>query len=68
MGDMLRTMTFSGTEWFQDMQCTLDAVAWAISTTISPSIRDSPCHLAFHHDMIFQITIVVDWEASTKRD
>ncbi len=27
MGDMLRTMTFSGDDWFQDMQQALDAVA-----------------------------------------
>jgi transposase InsO family protein len=30
MGDMLRNMTFSGNDWFQDLQCTLDAVAWAV--------------------------------------
>ena len=30
MGDMLRTMTFSGTDWFADMQRALDAVAWAV--------------------------------------
>jgi len=53
MGDMLRTMTFSGNDWFQDLQRTLDAVAWAVRTTINPAIKHSPCHLAFHHDMIF---------------
>jgi len=53
MGNMLRTLTFSGTDWLQDMQRTLDAVAWAVRTIINPSIKHSPCHLAFHHDMIF---------------
>jgi hypothetical protein len=34
MGDMLRTITFSGSDWFNDMQCTLDAVAWAVGMTV----------------------------------
>jgi hypothetical protein len=61
MGDMLRTMTFSGADWFQDLQQTLDAVAWAVRTTINPNIKHSPCHLAFHHDMIFRRAIAVNW-------
>jgi transposase InsO family protein len=36
MGDMLRTMIFSGSNWMADMQRALDAVAWAIRTTINP--------------------------------
>jgi hypothetical protein len=52
MGDMLRTMTFSGNDWFQDLQRTLNAVAWAIRATINSVIKYSPCHLAFNHDMI----------------
>jgi hypothetical protein len=38
MGDMLQTMTFSGSDWFADMQCALDAVAWAICTMVNPNI------------------------------
>jgi transposase InsO family protein len=30
MGDMLRTITFTGTDWMLEAQRTLDAVAWAI--------------------------------------
>jgi hypothetical protein len=62
MGDMLRTMTFTGTDWFQDMQRALDAVAWAVRTTINPCIKHSPCHLAFNQDMIFRRAVKVDWE------
>jgi len=62
MGDMLRTMTFSGTDWFADMQRALDAVAWAIRTTINPMIKHSPCHLAFNQDMIFRRAVQVDWD------
>jgi hypothetical protein len=61
MGDILRTMTFSGNDWFHDMQCTLDAVAWAIRTSINPNIKHSLCHLAFNQDMIFRRAVKVDW-------
>jgi transposase InsO family protein len=33
MGGMLRTITFSGSDWLNDMQRTLDAVAWAVRMT-----------------------------------
>jgi hypothetical protein len=62
MGDMLRTMTFSDSDWFTDLQHTLDAVAWAVRTTVNPTIKHSPCHLAFSQDMIFCHAIKVDWE------
>jgi hypothetical protein len=63
MGDMLQTMTFSGSDWFADMQRALDAVAWAICTTVNPNIWHSPCHLAFSHDMIYRHAITLDWTA-----
>jgi hypothetical protein len=47
MGEMLRTMTFSGEDWFVELQCTLDAVAWAVQTNINPNIKHSPSHLLF---------------------
>jgi hypothetical protein len=62
MGNMLWTMTFSGTDWFMDMQRALDAVAWAVCTSINPNIKHSPCHLAFSQDMIFHRAIAVDWK------
>jgi hypothetical protein len=61
MEDMLRTMTFHGSDWFADMQRALDAVAWAVRTTVNPNIKHSPCHLAFNHDMIFRRAINIDW-------
>jgi hypothetical protein len=62
MGDMLRTMTFSGNDWFQDLQRTLDAVTWAIRATINPIIKYSPCHLAFNQDMIFRKATTINWQ------
>jgi hypothetical protein len=61
MGDMIRTMIFSGADWFADMQRALDAVAWAVRTTIKPLIKHSPCHLAFNQDMIFRHPVQIDW-------
>jgi hypothetical protein len=63
MGDMLRTLTFSGSDWFTDMQRTLAAVAWAIRTTINPAIKHSPCHLAFNQDMIYCRAVQLDWNS-----
>jgi hypothetical protein len=62
MGDMLRTITFSRVDWFQDRQRALDTVAWAVRTTINPNIKHSPCHLAFNHDMIFYQVVAVHWD------
>jgi hypothetical protein len=44
------------------MQRALDAVAWAVRTTVNPNIKHSPCHLAFNHDMIFRRAINIDWD------
>lgn len=35
MGDILHTVTFSSNDWFQDMQRALDAVAWAVHTSVN---------------------------------
>jgi hypothetical protein len=64
MGDMLRTMTFSGEEWSIKLQRALDAVAWAVWTTINPNIKYSPSHFsAFLHDMIFHKAVAINWES-----
>ncbi len=62
MGDMLRTITFSGNDWLQDLQRTLDTVAGAIRATINHVIKYSPCHLAFNQDMIFRKGTTIDWQ------
>jgi hypothetical protein len=63
MGDMLKTMTFSGSIWFIDMQRALDAVAWAVHTTINPNIKHLPFHLAFNQDLIFCHAVATDWDS-----
>jgi hypothetical protein len=63
MGDMLRTMSFSGKDWLFELQRALDAVAWAVRTTVNPVIKYSPSHLAFNQDMIFHQATIIDWNA-----
>jgi hypothetical protein len=60
MGGMLRTITFTGKDWMLEAQRTLDAVAWAIRTTINPELKYSPCHLAFSQDMLFRRAVSID--------
>ncbi len=55
-------MTFEGTDWFEEMQRSLDSVAWAIRTTVNPTIKYSPGHLVFNQDMIFCKAVQVDWQ------
>jgi hypothetical protein len=62
MGDMLCTMTFSGADWFAELQRALDAIAWAVRTTVNPLIKHLPCHLAYNQDMIYRRAITVNWE------
>jgi len=66
MGDMLRTMSFKGSDWFVDMQRFLDAVAWAVCVSVNPNIKYSPCHLAFNQDMLFRRAAAVDCNAINK--
>ena len=56
-------MTFSGSDWFTNMQHTLDAVAWAVCTTVNPTIKHSPCHLAFSQDMIFRCAVQINLDS-----
>jgi hypothetical protein len=66
MGDMLRSMTFSGSNWLTDKQRALDTVAWAVCTTINLSIKHLSCHLAFNHDMIFHFAVAINWDNMNK--
>jgi hypothetical protein len=61
MGDMLRTMHFTGEDWFQELTRTLQQVAWAVRSTVSTSVGYSPGQLIFNRDMIMETKIKVDW-------
>ena len=61
IGDILRTMTFEGEEWFKEMNRTLQSEAWAARSTVSKTTDYSPGHLVFSKDLILSINIKVDW-------
>jgi hypothetical protein len=63
MEGMLQKMSFSGADWFFELQRALDAVAWAVRTVINPAIGYSPSHPVFSQDMIFHTATIVDWNA-----
>ena len=61
-GDMLRTVEFDGNNWSYELNRTLQAVAWAIRSTVSTVVHYSPGQLVFSKDMIMQTQIIADWE------
>jgi transposase InsO family protein len=66
MGDMLQTMKFSGNHCFKDIQGALDAAVWAVRTSVNPTIKYLPCHLACNQDMIVCHAVKKDWASVRK--
>ena len=62
MGDMLRTMIFSGEDWEEELQTALQSVAWAICSTVSTISGYTPGQLVFSKDMIMQTIVTANWE------
>ena len=72
MGDMLRTKQFNVTNnwtWHDEMDSTLQSVAWALRSTVSATIKRSPGQLALTRDMIMNIKELSNWNniAETRR-
>ena len=67
MVDMLCTLVFTGENWFDEFDASLQAVAWTIRTTISIATHYSPGQLVFNHNMIMQTSVTVNWEIIKKR-
>jgi transposase InsO family protein len=61
MGDMLRTITFTGDDWFHEHNQTLQSVAWAVRSTVTAN-GYSPGQLVFSRDMILSTKVKIDWE------
>eukprot|EP00957_Ditylum_brightwellii_P054483 4128334-Ditylum_brightwellii.AAC.1 len=57
IGDMLRMTVFEGDNWWFEMNYTLQAIAWALRTTVPSTIPYSPGTLAFNYDMIMQTKV-----------
>eukprot|EP00957_Ditylum_brightwellii_P123131 9388161-Ditylum_brightwellii.AAC.2 len=60
IGDMLRMTVFEGDDWWFEMNYTLQAIVWALKTTVPSTIPYSPGTLAFNYDMIMQTKVKVD--------
>ena len=72
MGDMLRGKEFQVSNnwtWHDEVDCTLQSVAWALRSTVSATIKRSPGQLAFNRDMIMNMQIHSNWKniAETRR-
>ena len=63
MADMLRTSTpFIGHNWFDEVQRMLQAIAWAIRSTVNTAVQHTPGQMVFHRDMITATRVRVDWD------
>ena len=67
MADMLRTMTITVADeseitWRTELEAAMQAIAWALRTTVSAGIKYSPANLALGCDMILNKSIQVNWE------
>ena len=66
MADMLRTMTFNvdnvkEATWRTEVDAILQAVAWAIRSTVSAGLKYAPVNLLFNKDMILNKKVQVTW-------
>ena len=59
--DMLRTMTFAGEDWMNELDKTLQTVAWVIRSAVSTMSGYTPGQLVINRDMIIQSVVIVDW-------
>ena len=63
MAGMLRTSTpLQGYDWFSAVQHMLQAIAWAIRSTVNTAVRYTPGQMVFQRDMITASQIRVDWD------
>ena len=62
MGDQLRTAIYDIDNWHEDVNYLIQAVAWAIRTTVPSNIPYSPGQLTFGMDMIFRQKTAIDWQ------
>ena len=68
MADMLRTMKFTVSDesegaWRMEVDAALQAVAWAIRSTVSTNTKLTPANLLFKKDMILNEEVEINWKA-----
>ena len=60
MAHILRTIVFTGENWFDEFDALLQAVAWTIRITINTATHYSPGQLIFNCNMIIQTAVTVN--------
>ena len=68
MADMLRTMTItvkndSENVWKIELEVALQAIAWAMRSTVSSGTKFSPANLTFGRDMILNEEVKINWDS-----
>ena len=53
MGDMLRTKTFEGEDWMEELDNILQSMAWAIRVAVNSSTGHTPGQMAFNKNNFF---------------
>ena len=61
MADMLRGQTFDG-QYLHSINDLLQAVAFAVRSTVITHLNHSPAQLVFNRDMILDIQQTIDWK------
>jgi hypothetical protein len=62
MGDQLRATVYSSDGWQDDVNTLIQAVAWALRTTVPSNSPYSPGQIAFGMDMIMRLRCNIDWQ------
>jgi hypothetical protein len=62
MGDQLRATVYSSDGWQDDVNTLIQAVAWALRTTVPSNSPYSPGQIAFGMDMIMPLRCNIDWQ------
>ena len=68
MADMLRTMTLkvkndNESVWKVELEAALQAIAWAMRSTVSNGTKYSPANLTFGRDMILNEEVKINWDS-----
>lgn len=66
MGNILRMTSFKGENWWEELEYTMQCVAWSFRTKSPSTIPYSPGSMAYGYDMIIQTKIKVDCELIKK--
>ena len=66
MADMLQTMKFivkndSEGAWRTEVDSMLQAVAWALRSTVNSTTKMTPANLLFNKDMVLNKEVDVNW-------